>query len=135
MAIRLVPAELETFLSDRCGNTDGPALLARDVDSEIGWRPWTSEDSRALCEWLAEQSSSDDLPCYNLKEAAARVGISVPTMQTWLRRAEHPVPHVRDGRTIRIPAFLLREWLTEEARRCSTEQKRDGLVLKARPSS
>ena len=117
MAMQLTPDALDQFLRGRCGgDPDGPALLAKDATSEIGWRAWTAEDSRALCDWLTDYPSVD-LTCFNLKEAAALVGVSIPKFQQWIRRAKDPIPHIRDGRTIVIPAFQLREWLREECSR------------------
>lgn len=118
----MTPEDLERFLVALCGAAEQPLLLARDETSEIGWRPWTGADSQALCDWLSDKVDQDlghsrDIACYKLKEAARLVGVSVPKFQSWLRRRDHPVPHVRDGRLILIPASLLAEWLREESER------------------
>ena len=111
----ITPEVLEQFIKDRYGN-----LLTKDPESELGWKSWTADDTQALCEWLADNGNGNDpngVTCYNQKEAAERVNVSVPKLQEWLRRRNNPLPHVRDGRMIRIPEFLLAEWLREEARR------------------
>ena len=118
----MTPENLDGFLAALCGAEEQPLLLARDKTSGIGWRPWTGEDSQALCDWLSATVDQDrirgqDLACYKLKDAAEHIGVSVPKLQSWLRRREHPIPHVRDGRTILIPGFLLTEWLREESER------------------
>ena len=120
--MRMTPEDLDEFFEALCGAEEKPLLLARDETSEIGWRPWTGADSQALCEWLSDKVDQDlghgrEIACYKLKEAARLVGVSVPKFQTWLRRSDHPVPHVRDGRLILIPASLLAEWLREESER------------------
>ena len=109
------PEVLEQFIKDRYGS-----LLTKDPESELGWKSWSAENTQALCEWLSLNSNGHDpngVTCYNQTEAAHRVGVSVPKFQEWLRRRDNPIPHVRDGRMIRIPEFLLMEWLREEAGR------------------
>ena len=118
----VTPEDLNEFLVKLCSADEDPLLLARDKTSGIGWRPWTGEDSQALCDWLSAMVDEDrmrgrDLACYKLKEAARIIGVSVPKFQSWLRRRDHPVPHVRDGPVILIPVFLLAEWLREESER------------------
>jgi excisionase family DNA binding protein len=118
----VTPADLTEFLATLCGSDTAPQLLVRDVASDIGWRPWITDDTNAFCEWLSARVATDaigpnQLACYNLKEAAKCVGVSMPKFQTWLRRLSDPLPHVRDGRTILIPGFLLMEWLREESAR------------------
>ena len=115
----VTPEDLEKFLATACGTDERPLLLARDASSEIGWRSWTAEDTQALCDWLSEKLNHGGprFACYNLKEAAEQLGVSVPKCQQWLRRRDHPIPHVRDGRLILIPDFLLLEWLREESAR------------------
>ena len=109
------PEVLEQFIKDRYGS-----LLTKDQESALGWNPWSAEDTQALCEWLSLNSNAHDpngVTCYNQTEAADRVGVSVPKFQEWIRRRDNPIPHVRDGRMILIPEFLLMEWLREEAGR------------------
>ena len=119
----LEPVDLNLFLEELCGTNSTPLLLARDPESPTGWRLWTSEDTEALCTWVSAKLAETHVPhpgpitCYNAKEAARVLGVSVPKFQTWLRRRDSPIPHVRDGRKIVIPAFLLQEWLREEAKR------------------
>lgn len=53
----------------------------------------------------------------NRKEACSYIGISMPILDTLLRRENNPIPHFRIGRRIFIPVDGLNEWLAEEARR------------------
>ncbi len=111
----ITPEVLEQFIKDRYGS-----LLTKDQESELGWKSWTAEDTEALCEWLSLNSNGHDpngVTCYNAKDAAVKAKVSVPTFRKWLRRRDNPIPHVRVGRMIRIPEFLLMEWLREEAGR------------------
>ncbi|MBR2310517.1 MAG: DNA-binding protein [Oscillospiraceae bacterium] len=51
------------------------------------------------------------------KEACAYIGISMPILDTLLRRADRPIPSFRIGRRIFIPVDGLNAWLAEEAQR------------------
>ena len=107
------PEVLEQFIKDRYGS-----LLTKDPESELGWKPWTAEDTEALSEWLSSNGNgSNGVTCYNAEEAANKVHVSVPKFREWLRRRDNPIPHIREGRVIRIPEFLLMEWLREESQR------------------
>ena len=111
----ITPEILEQFIKDRYGS-----LLTKDQESELGWKPWSAEDTQALCEWLSANGNGkgpNGVTCYNAKDAAVKAKVSVPTFRKWLRRRDNPLPHVRYGRMIRIPEFLLMEWLREEAGR------------------
>ena len=110
------------FLEGLCGSSDPPFFLVKDEGSEIGWRPCTEDDTRAIFEWFTERvgegsTNFDPLTCYNLKEVAAKLGVSIPKCQELLKRRDHPIPFIRDGRTIRVPALLLLEWMREETAR------------------
>ena len=112
--------DLLRFLEQQLGTSATPLLLARDPESPTGWRQWTGEDAETLCAWLSakveEQATNDHhIACYSAKQTAKLVGISMPKLQSLLRRRDHPIPHIRDGRRIIIPLFLLQEWLREEA--------------------
>ncbi len=61
---------------------------------------------------------------FTRKEAAGACNISLPTLDAYLRRQDRPMPHIRVGRKIIIPADGLREWLAEEAAR-----QRDGRTV------
>ena len=112
------PEDLYQFMAEICGTDEYPLLLAKDPGSPIGWRPWTDDDARALCDWLSAKTDPvRDLVCYRVKDTAKLLGVSVPKLQSWLRRRDHPVPHIRDDRIILIPNFLLMEWLREESDR------------------
>lgn len=50
---------------------------------------------------------------YNVKEAAATLGISLPTFYELSNRADFPC--VRIGRRIIVPVDSLRAWLAKEA--------------------
>lgn len=67
---------------------------------------------------------------YTRREAAAALGVSVPTIDTLIRRADHPLPCIRLGTRGRgkvlISSQALAEWIAEEANRNS------GTATKAR---
>lgn len=52
---------------------------------------------------------------YNSKEAAAALGVSLPTFYELSNRADFPC--IRVGRRILVPVDSLREWLAKEAQR------------------
>ena len=105
---------LDDFIADRFGE-----LAIRDPNQPIGWRAWAEADTAAVFEWLEGRAADgfSDLTCYTIKRLTELLGVSEPTVQAWLKRSEHPMPHVRKGHAIRIPAFLLKEWLREESTR------------------
>lgn len=112
--------DLAQWLKELSGSDADPPVMVRDTLSPLGWRPWTSEDGPCLCQWIvAKMSEGAAVPgppsCCNLKEAARRVGVSVPKMQMWLRRRDHPLPHIKDGRLILIYGPQLGDWLRDEA--------------------
>ena len=116
------PDELNGFLQTLSGSDIQPALLVRDPECGMGLRPWTDEDSGALLEWVSAeaQDASAELHCLNQNEVAALLNVSVQTAMQWIRRGCDPIPHVKHGRTIRVPLFMLREWLRDEsARSCA----------------
>lgn len=54
---------------------------------------------------------------YNSKEAAAALGVSLPTMYDLLNRKDFPC--VRVGRRVLIPVDGLRSWLEKESKGAS----------------
>ena len=113
--------DLEQILEDVCGINSRPLLLVKDPTSETGWRLWTSEDTNALCRLITakveeDSTVSDKLVCYSQKQAAELLGVSVPKFQQWSRDPDHPIPHMRKGRVIRIADFKLRVWIDEECK-------------------
>lgn len=56
-----------------------------------------------------------DKLAFNSKEAAAALGVSLPTFYELAARDDFPVVHV--GRRVLIPVDGLREWLAKEAGR------------------
>ena len=117
----LTLADLARFLEELDG-TGHPLILVRDPTTDSGWRLVTMEDLQVLWERLTAKADengvrSNQLACDNLKEAANLVGVSTSKLVTWLNRRDHPVPHIRDGPTIRIPDFQLMVWLKEESDR------------------
>ena len=52
---------------------------------------------------------------YNAREAAAALGVSLPTFYILAGRPDFPV--VRVGRRVLVPVDGLREWLAKEAGR------------------
>ena len=113
--------EFKRFLRSLSGSDADPPLMVRDPGSALGWRPWTEGDSDALLDWFSDPSEGDSLrrscECFNQKELARYLGVSVPKVTEWLRREDNPIPHLKDGRLILVPAFLLMEWLREESER------------------
>ena len=115
----ITPESAEEFLKELSGD-DNRLPLFRDNNASLGLRPWTGEDSAKFCQWLPTQMDDregdrDLLVCYEQKEVAQLLGVSVSKIQQWLRRSCHPIPHIKEGRTILIAGFLLREWLREES--------------------
>ena len=101
------------------GGGDQFLILVEDSEVETGWRIVTeanlAEIARSLESNAVECAGLPARLCYNVEEAARSVGVSVHKFNTWIRRAEHPVPHIRDGRRILIPIHLLVQWIAEEA--------------------
>lgn len=53
-------------------------------------------------------------------EAAKRIGVSVATVKSWIRRADAPLPAIpvgRSGKHLRIVADQITPWLEAEAAR------------------
>ena len=113
--------DLSRFLQTLSGSDVQPPLLVRDLETGVGWRSWTQEDSDALYGWVYAEfqdlSRPPSLECFTQKEAAAALGVSIPKLMDWIRRQENPLPHIQDGRMIYVPSFLLMEWLREESAR------------------
>ena len=94
--------------------------LSGDPASHTGLREWSTSDTDALCHWIDGHSSSPQTPtriCHNLEQTAAILGVGTHTVQAWLRRDQNPLPHIRDGRRLLVPHFLLIRWVKEEAGR------------------
>ena len=115
--------DLEQFLQTLSGSDTQPSLLVR-ADSPLGWREWTIDDDAAFLEWAhsGAQDGSAELKCLNQREVAELLGVSVPTVTQWLRRERDPIPHLKNGRTVRVPLFLLKEWLRDESARSLGER-------------
>lgn len=117
------PAGLDDYLEETYGTRD--ALIVRDSKSPAGLREWTPEDSESMCRWADQNGNpgGHENPgrrgaiCRNLRETAQAVGVSTQTVQGWMRRRDNPLPHLRDGRRIIIPDFMLIRWIKEEAER------------------
>lgn len=57
---------------------------------------------------------------YTRRQAADALGISLVTLDAYMRRAENPLPFIRCGsRKILIPVQSLQKWNADEANRCS----------------
>ena len=109
------PEVLDQFIKDRYGS-----LLTKDQESELGWKPWTAEDTKALSEWLSSNGNGNgSLPrlTYKLEEASKVAGVGVHVIQSWVRRENNPLPSFREGRRIVVPHKELVEWLGQEAKR------------------
>ena len=116
------PEDIVEFLKQLLGTDAQPLLQARDLDSDTGWRRWTSEDTLALCEWFTAKAGEDTrrfdhLAFLNINEAAKFLNVSGAQVQIWLRRAQNPLPHIKEGRTYRIPVLLLGPWIEDETAR------------------
>ena len=112
------PEELEQYLDQRYGGAS--ALIVRDPDSSAGFREWNNEDTRSLCRWIDGPNGVPRPPaviCHNLEQTAAVMGVGTHTVQGWLRRKHDPLPHMRDGRRILVPHFMLIRWVKEEVER------------------
>ena len=110
--------DLNGFLQNLSGSDSGFPLFVRDSESDFGWRPWTDDDSCALRDWVSTKFEEQGrYECFNQKQLSERLGVSVPKVTEWLRRADCPLPHIKNGRVILVPAFMLEEWMREEAAR------------------
>ena len=116
--------ELEKYLGQRYGDT---GILVNDPLHPQWMRQWDHDDTRALCDWFKQQGEDEekagrdpDRIGYNIEQTAALMGVGTHTVQGWIRREDRPLPHLRDGRRIIIPHFLLLEWLREEAEHSRT---------------
>lgn len=59
------------------------------------------------------------------REAAAALGVGLPTLDAFLRRRDNPLPCIRSGdgpkkKLILIPRAAFESWILEEAQRNST---------------
>ena len=113
--------DLAGYLSRRYGGPGG--LIVRDPVSPTGLREWSDEDTAGVISWL-EGGLSREPTCLNLRQTADSLGVSIHTAQTLMRRESEPLPHMRKGRRIIVPAFLLTQWMEDEVRR----QSRPGVV-------
>ena len=109
------------FLQRLSGSDAQPLLLVRDPGPGVGWRSWTQEDSDALLGWASrafgERSDESRYGCFNQKQLSELMGVSVPKVTEWLRRVDYPLPHIKNGRVILVPTFILEEWMREESAR------------------
>ena len=111
------PSRLELYLEERYGSP--AALIIRDPETPAGFREWTPEDSAGICQWVDGNGNPGGYEqfCHNLRETAQLIGVSVQTVQNWMRREHDQLPHIRDGRRIIVPHFLLVRWMEDEAQR------------------
>lgn len=54
---------------------------------------------------------------YGRKEACKVTGMSIPSLDAFMRREENPLPHFHVGRKVLIPRAALEQWLLDEAER------------------
>lgn len=108
------PSELDAYLEGKYGSRD--ALIIRDPEAPAGFREWTPEDSEGICRWVDGNGGHERI-CRNLRETAQAIGVSIQTVQGWMRRQENPLPHIRDGRRVIVPDFLLFRWMEQESGR------------------
>lgn len=50
-------------------------------------------------------------------ETAKALQVSLPILDAWLHRAENPIPCIRAGRKVLIPAEELSRWINDETAR------------------
>lgn len=119
------PADLEQYLEERYRARG--ALFVRDPEADAGFRTWTAGDTEALCRWINESRRPETARpfrvCHNLEQTAEVLGVGIQTAQAWLRREHNPLPHIRDGRRIIVPHFMLIRWMVEETKRSMQQQQ------------
>ena len=80
-----------------------------------------SGEVRGLAELISARANDDVVPHiplgYNKEQAAKKMGVSVNTFETLLKRNDNPIPSIKVGRRTIIPSELLNEWLRDEAKR------------------
>lgn len=54
---------------------------------------------------------------YTRSEAARELNVSLPMLDSWLKRAENPLPSIKTARRVIIPSDGLSRWIEEEAAR------------------
>jgi excisionase family DNA binding protein len=62
-----------------------------------------------------------DKYCYSRKEISEKLGLSIPMVDAFLHRINYPMPHIRAGRKVLIPATAVEQWLLDEAERSKRE--------------
>ena len=113
------------FLQKLLDGSRSVIVLAEDAEG-ASWRVVTNEELQVLRPIIERSADATPPPlplCYNLEDAAKAIGVSAHKLSGWLRRQHHPVPHIKDGRRIIIPADLLNEWLREEAGRNASNRE------------
>ena len=120
-------SDFERILVALRGGGDRLLVLVEDAAVDSGWRIVTEaqlvEIGQSLESSSREAGSVPSRLGYNLSEAAEAVGVSQHKVQEWLKRVVDPLPHIKDGRRIIIPADLLIEWLRDEAGRQMSRQR------------
>ena len=113
----IAPSDLEGYIAEQYGGAGH--LIVRDPEQSGGLREWSRDDTEKLCRWLESHggSQADRSICQNLRETADSLGVAAQTVQRWMRRREHPLPHMREGRRIMVPRDMLLAWVEEEVRR------------------
>lgn len=66
---------------------------------------------------------SKDVPklAYTVGEAAAAVGVSKPTLYSWMKRPDFPVAKI--GSNTRIPVEAFKRWLEKQIKASAQEEK------------
>ena len=54
---------------------------------------------------------------YTRTEAAHELNVSLPMLDSWLKRADNPLPCIKTARRVIIPAEGLQRWIDEESKR------------------
>ena len=57
---------------------------------------------------------------YTRREAAQALGVSLPTLDAFMRKQDHPLPFIKHGyKKVMIPVDDLKRWVSEEAAICT----------------
>ena len=107
--------DLAGYLFNRYGGLGG--LIVRDPGSPTGLREWSDQDTQDLTLWWERNNLGHQTTCLNLVRTAETLGLSIHSTQRLMRRERDPLPHMRDGRRIIVPTFLLTQWIADEVQR------------------
>lgn len=58
---------------------------------------------------------------YGKDAASAAFGVSVPVIDSWIKRQDDPLPSFREGTRILIPVKEAQEWVSRQAKKAMEE--------------